>query len=97
MLVSVISILSSLPRQLLKKLNRPHEAVLQFSWALDFNRSSGNTQIREEIDQVYHPQDTSALEQSNDSDFIPHSDPVSDNEGGDGSDASMQSFGDDIL
>ena len=36
--------LSLLP-QLLKQLNRPHEAVLQFSWALDFNRGGPVNQV----------------------------------------------------
>ena len=36
-----------LPPQLLKQLNRPHEAVLQFSWALEFNRGGSANQVRD--------------------------------------------------
>lgn len=48
-----LSPLPSLPPQLLKKLKRPHEAVLNLSWALDFSRSGGSCHIREEVDQLY--------------------------------------------
>lgn len=45
------------PFQILKKMNRLHEAVLQFSWALDFSRSGASRHIREEVDQAYNLQD----------------------------------------
>lgn len=56
--------------QLLKKLKRPHEAVLNFSWALDFSRHGGNSHIREEVDEMYQ---VSELEGRNiDEDFLVH-------------------------
>lgn len=73
--------------QILKKLNRPHEAVLQFSWALDFSRSGTSSHIREEVDQAYNPQDTLNGEED-ESYFVPHYD--SDEEGETNED-SMQS------
>ena len=61
--------------QILKRLNRSHEAVLQFSWALDFSQTGSNSQLREEIDQAYlahNPPGDHAME---DSDFAAYSDP----------------------
>ena len=52
--------------QILKRLNRTHEAALQFSWALDFTCSGQNSQLREEIDQTYHNQNS--LDRRDDSD-----------------------------
>ena len=53
-------------------MNRLHEAVLQFSWALDFSRSGASRHIREEVDQAYNLQDT--LTGDDDSYFVPHYD-----------------------
>ncbi len=93
--------------QILKRLNRTHEASLQFSWALDFSRSGcPNNQLREEIDHAYHNQNDSDIRgDSGDADFlIPEEDEedsfvgVAPGEGGlaggedVGSDASMNSF-----
>lgn len=57
--------------QLLKKLKRPHEAVLNFSWALDFSRhSGGNSHIREEVDEMYQVSEGDGRNE----DFFAHSD-----------------------
>ena len=77
-----------IPLQILKQLNRPDEAVIQLSWALNLSRhgSGGNvsSHIREEIDQIYHNLDEG---QEENVDFIVHSDPEDD-----GSDVSMQDW-----
>lgn len=72
--------------QILKSLNRSHEAVLQFSWALDFSRSVPSSHIREQIDQVYHEHTAHSVEQVEESDFVPYPDP-----GGANSDDSVRS------
>ena len=62
--------------QILKSLNRGDEAVLQFSWALDFSRNVPSSHIREQIDQVYHEHTaTHRLDHLDDSDFVPYPDP----------------------
>lgn len=66
--------------QILKRLNRTHEAALQFSWALDFTCSGQNSQLREEIDQTYHNQNS--LDCRDDSDgFLDLNDSQEDGEG----------------
>ena len=63
-------------RQILKSLGRGDEAVLQFSWALDFSRNAPSSHIREQIDQVYHEHTaTHRLDHLDDSDFVPYPDP----------------------
>ena len=37
-------------------MNRTTEAILHFSWARDFGKIEGSTQIRDEIEQVYRAQ-----------------------------------------
>jgi tetratricopeptide (TPR) repeat protein len=59
--------------KLLKKLKRPHEAVLNFSWALDFSRHGGNSHIREEVDEMYQVSEGEGGNGGEDF-FIPHSD-----------------------
>ena len=67
--------LSSL-QQILKSLGRGDEAVLRFSWALDFSRNAPSSHIREQIDQVYHEHSaTHRLDHLDDSDFVPYPDP----------------------
>ena len=74
--LSLFPSLSLSPSQILKSLGRGDEAVLQFSWALDFSRNVPSSHIREQIDQVYH-EHTAAhrLDQFEDSDFVPYPDP----------------------
>ena len=55
-------------------MGRNHEASLQFSWALDFSRSGSSSQLREEIDQAYHNQNSLDLASGAD-DFLPLDDP----------------------
>lgn len=45
------------------------EAVLQFNWALEYGRNGPSNQIREEIDQAYHNQNSSDLRNDSDVDF----------------------------
>ena len=60
----------------MKSLHRNDEAVLQFSWALDFSRNVPNTHIREQIDQVYHEHTaTHGIEHMDGGDFVPYPDP----------------------
>ena len=87
--------LSSL-QQILKSLGRGDEAVLQFSWALDFSRNAPSSHIREQIDQVYHEHSaTHRLDHLDDSDFVPYPDPegaeldVNEGEGGSEDEESM--------
>ena len=58
--------------QILKRLNRTHEASLQFSWALDLSRSGcPSNQLREEIDHAYHNQNALDVHgESADADFL---------------------------
>ena len=58
--------------QLLKKLKRPHEAVLNFSWALDFSRHGTNSHIREEVDEMYQVSEAEGRNAEDDF-FVHHS------------------------
>lgn len=82
-LLFLIYSFSPIPLQVLKKLNRDHEACLQFSWALDFSRSGSSSQLREEIDQAYHNQNSLDLGSDADTGFLPLGEPSI--EGGEGS------------
>ena len=65
----------------MKRLDRTHEAALQLSWALNFSRSGTNSQLREEIDQAYHNQNTSdSGNDESDVYILPVDDPTSDEE-----------------
>ena len=87
-----LSLSLSLPLcQILNKLGRSHEAILQFSWALDFSRSGANSRVREEIDRAYHSHNTSLMEQE--SDFVPHVD----SDGGRGGEVEGESGSEDSM
>ncbi|CAI8035893.1 Cell division cycle protein 27 homolog, partial [Geodia barretti] len=58
--------------KLLKKLKRPHEAVLNFSWALDFSRHGTNSHIREEVDEMYQVSEAEGRNAEDDF-FVHHS------------------------
>ena len=65
-----VSLPLSLSPQLLKKLKRAHEAVLNFSWALDFSRHGGSSHIQEEVDEMY--QVSGAEGRNGEEDFFVH-------------------------
>ena len=58
---------------------------MQFSWALDFSRSGSSSQLREEIDQAYHNQNTLDITGDGADDFLPLDDPSVDGDEEDGS------------
>lgn len=80
--------------KILKRLNRTHEAALQFSWALDFSCSGQNSQLREEIDQTYHNQNSRDLRDDSDADFLVLSD--SQEEEGEGEGEGEEEAGDGL-
>ena len=55
-------------------MNRTTEAILYFSWARDFGKTEGSTQIRDEIEQVYRAQADGGDEDAELSSFVVNED-----------------------